>query len=451
MNRRSPFFPIWAGQVVSIFGSNLSGFALGVWLYQQTSSSSNFALVAICTALPVLLLSPLAGVWVDRYPRRWMMAAADSGAAVCTLIAAGLFLSGQIQPWQIFLLTALNSACGALQVPAYSALVPGLVPAPQLARANGMIQFGQGLAEILAPMLAGALVGWVGVPGVLWIDLGTFLVGISTLLLVPVKERPADRVSQERFSWHSLINELKTGWDALRFQPGLVSLLRFQMLFGFLWSLFGVLVTPMILGFSDPQGLGLALTLAGGGMLAGSLLLSAWGGPHRRVRGILGFELASAAAFVGMGLRPELWLVAGSALLAHFTLAFVSSLAQSIWQSQIGSDVLGRVLALRQALVKAATLLAYLVAGGLADRVLEPALRPGGWLAPYLRDSLGVGPGRGIAALFLVIGLVKAFAVLRIYLLPAVRELDQSSQKQHTNDSFHADSADPQPHPHLHS
>jgi hypothetical protein len=152
-----------------------------------------------------------------------------------------------------------------------------------------------------------------------------------------------------------------------------------------------------------------------------------------------------------MGLRPELWLVAGSALLAHFTLAFVSSLAQSIWQSQIGSDVLGRVLALRQALVKAATLLAYLVAGGLADRVLEPALRPGGWLAPYLRDSLGVGPGRGIAALFLVIGLVKAFAVLRIYSLPSVRELDQSSQKQKTKDSFHPDSADPQPHPHLHS
>ena len=161
------FLWIWAGQVVSIFGSSLSGFALGVWLYQVTGSASNFALVALCTVLPQLLVSPLAGTLVDRYPRRWMMALGDSGAAVCTLVMAVLFFRGPlgVQPWQIFLVTALSATFGALQSPAYLALVPGMVPETQLGRANGLIQLGQALAEVLAPALAGLLVAVIGVPG----------------------------------------------------------------------------------------------------------------------------------------------------------------------------------------------------------------------------------------------------------------------------------------------
>ncbi len=438
------FLWIWAGQVVSIFGSSLSGFALGVWLYQVTGSASNFALVALCTVLPQLLVSPLAGALVDRYPRRWMMVLGDSGAALCTLAMAALFFSGPalVQPWQVFLVTALSSAFGALQSPAYLALVPGMIPEAQLGRANGLIQLGQGLAEVLAPALAGLLVASIGVPGVLLIDLATFVVAVSVLALVRSPETAPQAAPLMAAHSHTgvihhpspagngaglrgLLNGWWAGWDALRANPGLPGLLRFQMIFSFLWSLFGVLVSPMILGFSDAPGLGLVLSAAGGGMLAGSLAMSAWGGPRRRLSGLLGFELASAAAFVMMGLRPSLALVAGAAFMAHVTLAFVSSLNQSIWQSRVAPAVLGRVLALRQAAIKSATLLAYLLAGGLADRVLEPLLLPGGALASNLGAWIGVGPGRGIAALCVVIGLVKAAAVLAVVNAPGARELDE--------------------------
>ena len=437
------FLWIWAGQVVSIFGSSLSGFALGVWLYQVTGSASNFALVALCTVLPQLLVSPLAGQLVDRYPRRWMMVLGDSGAALCTLAMAVLFFSGPalVQPWQVFLVTALSSAFGALQSPAYLALVPGMIPEAQLVRANGLIQLGQGLAEVLAPALAGLLVAAIGVPGVLLIDLATFVVAVTVLALVRSPETTPHAAPQSyahrrisaahhpapdarEMGLRGLFGGWQAGWDALRAQPGLPGLLRFQMVFSFLWSLFGVLVSPMILGFTDAPGLGLVLSAAGGGMLAGSLAMSAWGGPRRRLSGLLGFELASAAAFVLMGLRPSLALVAGAAFMAHVTLAVVSSLNQSIWQSRVAPAVLGRVLVLRQAAIKSATLLAYLLAGGLADRVLEPLLLPGGALASNLGVWIGVGPGRGIAALCMVIGLVKAAAVLAVYTASGARELD---------------------------
>ncbi len=432
MKKNMSLLLVWAGQIVSLFGSGLTGFALGVWLYERTGSASIFALVAICSVLPQLVLSPLAGVWVDRYNRRWMMALADSGAALCSLAVAGLFFSGTIQVWHIYLATALSAACGALQMPAYSALVATTIPQEQLARANGLIQLGQGLAEILAPALAGVLLAAVGVPGVLLIDLATYGVGVTTLLVsrIPAAPAVAPRAEpwaeplaapQERAARADFWTEARAGLLALRSSRGLLALLAYQAVFSFLWSLFAVLVRPMVLGFTTPEGLGAALTVAGAGMLTGSLVLSAWGGPKRRLRGLLAFELTSAFAFVLMGLRPNLLLVAGAAFLAHFTLAFVSGLNEALWQGQTPRDVQGRVFALKQAVVKGVTLLAYALAGVLGDRVLQPLLLAGGALSGSLGGLVGVGPGRGIAALFIVIGLVKAAAALGLASSPAAK------------------------------
>ena len=441
MKKNLPLILVWIGQIVSLFGSGLTGFALGVWLYQRTGSASNFALVALCSALPQLIVSPLAGVLVDRYNRRLLMALADSGAALCTLAIAGLFWTSHMQVWHIFLITALSSTCGALQTPAYSALVATLISKQQLTRANGMIQLGQGLAEILAPATAGILVLWLGVPGVVMIDLLTYIVGISTLLLIPIPGLPpvfarvmrGEVNSNERDAiGHSTSfpidsapasrpgfwQEAQAGWRFLRADRALMSLLSFQTLFSFLWNLFGVLVTPMVLGFASAGGLGVTLTVAGSGMLAGSLIISVWGGPKRRLRGLLIFEFTSALAFVLMGLRPSLVLVGAAAFIAHATLAFVSSLNESLWQAQTPAEMRGRVFAFKQAVVKGGVLLAYLFAGALADRVLNPLLLPGGPLAEPLGPLFGIGPGRGIALLFVFIGVFKAWSAVRLAASP---------------------------------
>jgi hypothetical protein len=161
-------------------------------------------------------------------------------------------------------------------------------------------------------------------------------------------------------------------------------------------------------------------------MLTGSLSLSAWGGPKRRLRGLLVFELFSALGFCLMGSFPLLGLVAVAAFLAHFTLAFVSGLSESIWQARVDKALQGRVFSIKQAAVKAATLLAYLSAAALADRVMEPLLHPGGPLAQSLGPWFGVGPGRGIALLFLIIGVVKALSIVWVYRSPETRQLDDS-------------------------
>lgn len=412
MNKKVEFLVVWAGQAVSLLGSQMSGFALGVWLYQRTGLASNFAFVALCTVLPQMLLSPLVGNWIDRFNRRKLMALADSGSAVCTLAMVLLFFSGRIETWHIFLVTILSASFGTLQSPAYSALVAGSTEKQHLGRANGLLQFGQALCQILAPALAGLLMISIGVAGVLFIDLATFLLGIGTLLLSRLPADPPRGAGETKKYSINFISEWVEGMRSLRTTPGLIGLLRFQIVFTFLWSIFAVMVTPMLMGFARADGLGLTLTIAGGGMLTGSLVMTFWGGPQKRLNGLLFFEFISALAFVLMGLRPNLVLVAISAFFAHFTLAFVNSLNETLWQEKAPPETLGRALALRQMFMRASTLIAYLLAGNLLDRFIEPLLLPGGALVSNIGLIFGTGPGRGIALVCSLIGIVKIFTAL---------------------------------------
>jgi len=181
------------------------------------------------------------------------------------------------------------------------------------------------------------------------------------------------------------------------------------------------LITPMMLEIASPQVLGMVISIAGSGMLVSSLAMSAWGGPQRRIAGLLGFELLCGLCIAVMGLRPSAWLIALGAFGAHFTLPIINGSNLAIWQSKVAPDVQGRVFAAQQAIAKAATPLAYLAAGPLADRVFGPALVSGGPLAGSVGQVIGVGPGRGIGLLFIVMGVLTVLATAVAYLNPRIR------------------------------
>ncbi|RPI34759.1 MAG: MFS transporter, partial [Chloroflexota bacterium] len=120
------FTLVWAGQLVSLFGSGLTGFALGLWVYQQTGSVTQYALIALSAVLPRILVSPLAGVLADRWDRRRAMILSDCGAGLTTLAIALLFLSSRLEVWHIYLATGAGAAFGAIQWPAYTASISQL-------------------------------------------------------------------------------------------------------------------------------------------------------------------------------------------------------------------------------------------------------------------------------------------------------------------------------------
>jgi hypothetical protein len=144
-------------------------------------------------------------------------------------------------------------------------------------------------------------------------------------------------------------------------------------------------------------------------MIAGSVALSAWGGPRRSALGAAIFAAASGATVAAAGFAVAVPILAAIVFIFFFFQPLIIGSSQVLWQRSVPAGQQGRVFTARATIAMAAIPLASLVAGPLADRLFEPAMAAGGALAPSLGPLLGVGRGRGIALAIVVSGL---FAVL---------------------------------------
>ena len=98
------FLVIWTGQAFSLFGSQLVQFALIWWLTSQTGSGTVLATASLAGLLPQVILGPFIGPLIDRWNRRWTIMGADALVALATLVLAGLFASGMVQIWQVYVI-----------------------------------------------------------------------------------------------------------------------------------------------------------------------------------------------------------------------------------------------------------------------------------------------------------------------------------------------------------
>jgi DHA3 family macrolide efflux protein-like MFS transporter len=417
------FLLIWFGQLVSLTGSGLTGFALGVWVYQRTGSVTQFALISLFTALPGILFSPIAGALVDRWDRRWAMIISDTGAGFCTLGVGLLLFANRLEVWQIYILMALSSTFSAFQWPAYSAATTLLVPKEQFGRASGMVQLAEAVAQIGAPSLAGVLLGVIQIQGVILIDFVTFLFAVLTLSLVRV---PRPEISAEgKVGQGSLLREAAYGWKYIRARPGLLGLLLFFATSNFASGIVQVLFTPLVLSFTTAAVLGTILSIGGLGFLVGSLTMSAWGGPKVRVYGIYLSSLLQGVVLFAAGFPPQVAILATAAFLYFFGIPIVNGCSQAIWQSKTAPDVQGRVFAVRRMIAWSSLPLAYLAAGPLADQVFEPLLAEGGALAGSVGQIIGTGEGRGIGLLYMILGIISLLATAVGYLYPRLRQVER--------------------------
>ncbi len=419
------FFVIWFGQLISVIGSGLTGFAIGVWLYQTTGSATQFALISLFALLPFLLISPVAGAVVDRWDRRNVMIMSDAVAALTTLAIVLLYNAGSLTIWWIYLLIGISSASRAFQIPAYNASITVLVPKEQYGRANGMVQMAHGIGQLISPLLAGFLVEVIDLSGVIMADLATFLVAVVTLLCVriPRPELSSDGAKARGSLWQ----ESFFGWKYITARPGLLSLLIFFAVSNFLISTVIVLATPLVLSFpsGSPTVLGTVLSISGAGMLVGSIVMSFWGGPKRRVHGVLGGIALGAVCITLAGLRPSAVLMTVMAFSFVFTMPVVAVCNQAIWQTKVAADIQGRIFAIRSMIAMSATPLAYIIAGPLADFVFQPLLKDANApLASTVGQVIGYGPGRGIALMYIIFGLLTLVSIGIGYLYPPLRDVE---------------------------
>jgi MFS transporter, DHA3 family, macrolide efflux protein len=413
------FLLIWFGQLISIFGTGLTGFGVGVWVYDQTGSATHLTLMAFFTMLPMILIAPIAGVLVDRWNRKWTLVLGDLGGALFTLVLALLLWTDNMTVWALYPIVIMSAVFGAFQFPAFTAAISQIVPKEQFGRASGMMQLAQAVSQLVAPVLAGVLLGPIGLEGIALIDFVTCLFAVTTLLLIRI---PNPQVSAEgAASRSSVLGETAFGWKYIVTRPGLLGLLLFFAASNFMMGAIIVLSTPLVLSFASAATLGIVRSVAGLGLLFGSVLMSVWRGPRRKVYGVLTGVLLSGVSMLIAGLAPSALLISIAAFFFALGMPLVSASSQPIWQSKVPVDVQGRVFGVRMMIATAAMPLSYLISGPLVDFVFEPLMAPGGGLASSVGRLIGSGEGRGIGLLFVILGVLSTIAVVLGYLYPRLR------------------------------
>lgn len=417
------FTIIWFGQLISTLGSGLTSFALGVWIYEETGSVTLFAISLLMWSLPTVLLSPISGVLADRWDRRMVMMLADSISGLATLFIGAMAFTGHLEVWHIYIAQVFLSAGEAFQWPAYSAATSLIVPKEHLGRAAGMTQIGGAISNLISPAIAGVLFLAAGLEVIILIDIFTYLFALSTLLFVRFPQ--PERSEEGKEVGESFFQQTLFGWRYLLAHRPLFTLLLIYAAMNFLLSLTNPLLTPMLLEITTVDMLGYMTTISGAGFLAGTLLMSTWGGPKRRIHGLFAGGVGIAISQVLIGVFTSIPSLIGARALQLLSLPIANGSSQAIWQSKVAPDVQGRVFAARRMLAHIVTPIAYVLSGPLSEYVFEPLMAEGGALGgTFVGRTIGVGPGRGLALVFAITGVLFLCMVMTYWLSPRVWRLE---------------------------
>lgn len=418
------FVIVWLGQVVSLLGTAMSGFGLTIWVYKLTGSATALSLMGFFFVTPMLIISPVAGALVDRSNRKFMMMISDLASGAATIAILILYLGGDLQLWQLYIATAFMGLFQAFQWPAFSAAITTMLPKEQYGRANGLMSLAESGSGILAPILAGALLAYVGLGGILAIDVVTFVIAILALLIVVVPQPKTTQVGQE--SRGSLWKESIYGFHYILKRPSLLGLQIVFLAGNFLAGIAFTLSAPMVLSRtgSNELALGTVNSIAAIGGVLGGVVMSIWGGTRRKVHGVLsGWTLSGVfISLFGLGRSVPVW--AATEFASGSLGPWINSSNQAIWQAKVAPDVQGRVFSIRRLIAWVSTPAATLIAGPLADYVVGPAMQPNGALAPIFGPTFGVGPGAGISLIITLVGLGTILVGLTGYLLPTIRDAE---------------------------
>lgn len=404
-------------------------FAITLWAWELTGQATTLTLVIFFSRIPALLISPLAGAIVDRHNRKILIIASDTVAALSTLGLFYLSITGELQIWHLYLTSAINGIFEPIQQLSFSASITMIVPKQHYYRAIGMISMLEYGSNIIAPSLAGLLYPVIELKGILIIDLITFCVAIGTVLSQPIPQPPVLKNAElpHQKLYKSLWRQMIFGFNFVFSRPSLWALLVLVSLFQLAHDLGGVLYSPMILARSgnNTQTLGIVSAAAGLGGVTGSVLVSIWGVPKNRVNGLLLGMIGAGLSKIVFGLSQTLFLWIPAQVCSSLNFPLMSSCRDGIWMSKVEPNYQGRVFGTWSVMKLTTSGIAPAIAGPLADRVLEPAMRPGGSLAPIFGGIFGTGSGSGIALLYVFASICLVVIGLRGYTSKNLRNLEK--------------------------
>lgn len=402
------FMVIWFGQFISMLGSALSAFGLGIWIFQKTGSAASFAMSAVCTVLPALLFAPFAGSIADRKKRKAIILLTDSIDAFLKILIVTLLIFNKLELWMVYPLVFISGTLGTFQNPAFGASIPMLVPTDKLTRANGLLQFSSAIQNLLAPVIAGFLYPLIELKGLFIIDFVSFFFALASIAFIKIPQPLIEKTKDSLVL--AALKDLKYAWKYLIQKEGLMQLIVFFAFLNFIANLSMILLGPLMMSVYNSQAYGNVQAGIGLAMLLGGFCSSLIPDTKNKIKRILLILSLCSIGPIISGTTLNRIIITGGFFIFMFPVPYVNTLLMSIFQIKIERNVLGRVGALMTAILAAITPIAYLCAGPLADYVFEPLMNE---------------KGRGIGLIFIISGILLIISCLLMRLNKTVTSIEK--------------------------
>ena len=403
------FILLWTGELISSIGGGLTSFGLGVYIFQQTGSAANMALITLLGFLPTLLLSVPAGALADRYDRRLLMMIGDGCSALGIVFILVCMMNGGASLAQICIGVLISSVFSALLEPAFRATITDMLTREEFSRASGLVSLAGSARYLFSPILAGFLLTVSDVKLLLVIDICTFFL---TVISAAVVRKSIGKKTAEKKD--GLLDSIRDGWRILRSERGVLLLVLVSSAITLFMGMFQILAEPMVLFFSDEKTLGITETICASGMLVSGLILGVRG-IKRNFTGIMSMSLAAAGIMmIGFGLFENICTICISGFLFFAALPFANNCLDYLTRTHIPDDVQGRVWGLIDFLSQFGYVIAYAVSGVAADAL-------GQWT--------GMGVGRGSAMVIQAAGGMMAAIAVSMLFIRSIRGLENKTEQ----------------------
>ncbi|PXX33089.1 diaminobutyrate-2-oxoglutarate transaminase [Undibacterium pigrum] len=403
---RTDFFKLWAGQSLSMFGGAIVRFALGIWIFERTSSLLDFSILIVLGALPSVILAPLVGAVAGKYDRRMIVIASDSIMIAISAFIAILLWRNALQVGHIYFLTIIVSVVGAFQGPAYQSLVVSIIGKEALLRANGIMSLSVNILQAVAPTIAGAILSSAGLFGIVAVDIATFVAGAIFIWKVFVGMPKTETERTDEMSHVGYLGIFFSSLDIFKKQPVFIALIAYGVFHAAILALVSTLCTPLLLTSQSAQSVGFILTAGAVGGMVGSLLLVLLGESKYPMRIALIADSVLGLCIALVGLTNSFTFYCALEFLCVLAAGVSSGYISTVWMRSIHSNKLSSILALLQGAFSAAACVSILLGGILAQYVFEPAFMENGLLNDSFGTLIGIGKGRGLGFMFVVCGIV---------------------------------------------
>ena len=412
MKLGNKFILLWLGHVTSLLGTHMSGFALGLFIYHKTQSITIYSLFPLFTLLPEICLAPILGVFIDRWNRKRAMIFGHAGAGICSLIIIALIINNIVAVNLILILVAISSIFNGFLYPSFIAATSQLVPEDKLTTASAMNQFGLAIVMIASPAIAGVILARLGLRFVLLMDVITFFIAI--IILSALRIPSINPIKKTLKTALGFIQELSIGYKYISKDLYLLLTLFILAIVNFNSGIVNVLIAPLILNMADNSTLGIIMSIAGLGILTGSMALVIFRKSYTFGL-ILFFALMQGVVFFMVLLELSVFILGVGAFIFMFCAGIVGGLIMMMWQKKVPHGIQGRVFSSQTFVAGGMLLLGFLLSGPLIDQLFGPLMKKEGWLLERILDIIGPSQLPGIEALLLVLGIITIISVMGIY------------------------------------